>query len=96
MNKNSAIGSSWSEVRAELFTPEEIAESNLRVALIGELIKARQEKGITQKELEKMSGVKQPVIARMETGSTSPQLDTILKILAPLGKTLAVVPIAGK
>lgn len=96
MNKNSAIGSSWSEERAELFTPEEIAESNLRVALIGELIKARQEKGITQKELEKMSGVKQPVIARMETGSTSPQLDTILKILAPLGKTLAVVPIAGK
>ena len=96
MNKNSAIGSGWGEVRAELFTPEEIAESNLRVALIGELIKARQEKGITQKELEKMSGVKQPVIARMETGSTSPQLDTILKILAPLGKTLAVVPIAGK
>lgn len=96
MNKNSAIGSSWGEVRAELFTPAEIAESNLRVALIGELIKARQEKGITQKELEKMSGVKQPVIARMETGSTSPQLDTILKILAPLGKTLAVVPIAGK
>lgn len=96
MNKNSAIGSSWGEVRAELFTPGEIAESNLRVALIGELIKARQEKGITQKELEKMSGVKQPVIARMETGSTSPQLDTILKILAPLGKTLAVVPIAGK
>lgn len=96
MNKNSAIGRSWGEVRAELFTPEEIAESNLRVALIGELIKARQEKGITQKELEKMSGVKQPVIARMETGSTSPQLDTILKILAPLGKTLAVVPIAGK
>lgn len=91
MNKNSAIGSSWGEVRAELFTPEEIAESNLRVALIGELINARQEKGITQKELEKMSGVKQPVIARMETGSTSPQLDTILKILAPLGKTLAVL-----
>ena len=54
MNKNSAIGSSWGEVRAELFTPEEIAESNLRVALIGELINARQEKGITQKELEKM------------------------------------------
>ena len=42
-------GSSWDEVRAELFTPEEIAESDLRVALIGELIKARQEKGISQK-----------------------------------------------
>lgn len=67
MNKNSAIGSSWDEVRAELFTPEEIAESDLRVALIGELI--------------------------MEKGSTSPQIDTILKVLAPLGKTLAIVPL---
>ncbi len=92
MDNNSAIGSSWDEVRAELFTPEEIAESDLRVALIGELIKARQEKGISQKKLEELSGVKQPVIARMEKGITNPQVDTILKVLLPLGKTLAVVP----
>lgn len=82
---------SWDEIEAELFTPEEISESNLRVALIGELIKARQEKGISQKKLEELSGVKQPVIARMERGATSPQLDTVLKLLAPLGKTLAIV-----
>lgn len=80
-------------MQAELFTPEEIAASNLRVALIGELIKARQEKGISQKKLEELSGVKQPIIARMEKGSTSPQIDTILKVLAPLGKTLAIVPL---
>ena len=43
-----------------------------------------------------MSGVKQPVIARMESGATSPQLETILKVLAPLGKTLAVVPLKSK
>jgi len=90
---NSAIGSSWEEVRAEIFTPEEIAASNLRVAIIGELIKARQEQGISQRKLEELSGVKQPIIARMEKGSTSPQLDTVLKILAPLGKTLAIVPL---
>ena len=74
-------------------TPEEIAESDLRVALIGELIKARQEKGITQKQLEELSGVKQPVIARMEKGTSIPKVDTILKVLAPLGKKLAVVSI---
>lgn len=90
---NPAIGKSWDEVRAELFTPEEIAESNLRVALIGELIKARHEKGLSQKKLEELSGVKQPIIARMEKGITSPQLDTVLKVLAPLGKTLAIVPL---
>ena len=76
-----------------LMTSEEIAASDLRVALIGELIKARQEKGITQKKLEELSGVKQPVIARMERGVTSPQIDTLLKVLAPLGKTLAIVPL---
>lgn len=93
MENNSALGSRWSDVRKELFTPEEMAESDLRVALIGELIKARQEQGISQKRLEELSGVKQPVIARMEKGYTSPQLDTILKVLAPLGKTLAIVPL---
>lgn len=93
---NSAIGGTWDELERELFTSEEIAESNLRVAIIGELIKARQEQGISQKKLEELSGVKQPVIARMEKGSTSPQIGTVLKVLAPLGKTLAVVPINGE
>lgn len=90
---NSALGGTWEELQKELFTPEEIAASNLRVALIGELIKARQERGISQKKLEELSGVKQPIIARMEKGTTTPQIDTILKVLAPLGKTLAIVPL---
>jgi len=86
----------WDDVRKELFTPEEIAESDLRVALIGEMIKARKEKGITQKQLEKLSGVKQPVIARMECGKTSPQLDTVMKVLSALGMKLVIVPIEDK
>jgi len=40
---NPAIGRNWSEVEQELYTPEEIAESNLRVARIGELIKGTKE-----------------------------------------------------
>ena len=83
----------WKDVRPELYTAEEIRESDLRVAIIGEIIKARQEKNISQRELEQLSGVKQPIISRMEAGETSPQVDTILKLLAPLGKTLAVVPL---
>lgn len=91
-----AIGTDALEFMDALLTPEEIAESNLRTALIGELIKARQEKGISQKKLEELSGVKQPIIARMEKGNTSPQISTLLKVLAPLGKTLAVVPLDTK
>jgi predicted transcriptional regulator len=80
-------------LRAEIFTPEEIAKSDLRVALVGELIKARQEQGLSQKKLEEISGVRQPVIARLERGTSDPQLSTVIKLLAPLGKTLAVVPL---
>ena len=86
----------WDDVEQELFTPEEIAASDLRVALMGELIKARHEQGISQKKLEEMSGVRQTVIARMELGYTSPQISTLLKVLAALGKTLAVVPLPAK
>ena len=86
IKNNPAIGRSWEEVRAAIFTPEEIAESNLRVDLIGELIEARREKGLSQKKLEELSGVKQPVIARLEKGTTSPRLSTVLKLLVPLGK----------
>ena len=93
MIDNSAIGQNWEEIRQQLFTPDEIAESDLRVALIGELIKARTEQGISQKKLEELSGVKQPIIARMEKGTTNPQINTLLKVLAPLGKTLAIVPL---
>lgn len=89
-SKTNAIGDNWADVRKGLFTKEEIAESDLRVALIGELIKARKEQGISQRELEEMSGVRQPVIARMENGNTTPNLSTVLKVLAPLGKTLYI------
>ena len=93
INNNTAIGDDALEFLDSLLTPEEKAASALRVSIIGEMVKARQEKGISQKKLEELSGVKQPVIARMEKGSTSPQLNTILKVLAPLGKTLAVEPL---
>lgn len=59
--------------------------------LICEILRSRREKGFTQASLEEASGVRQPVIARMEGGDTSPRIDTVLRVLAPLGKTLAVV-----
>lgn len=94
--KVSPIGTSWDELEKALYTPQEIADSKVRVALINQIIEAREEEGITQKELEKISGVKQPVISRMEKGTVDPQLSTILKILGSLGKTLKVVPLQNK
>ena len=84
------------EFDKEHFTSEEIAESDLRVALITSLIQARKEQGLSQRDLEMISGVKQPQIARLERGDANPQLDTILKVLAAMGKTLAVVPLPAR
>ena len=84
---------SWNDVRSDLFTPEEIAESDLRVALMEEIIAARKEQEISKREQGKLTGIKQPVIARIESGQSSPRIDTLVKLLAPLGKTIAVVPL---
>lgn len=92
----SPIGSSWKDLEYSLYSSQEIAESKLRVSLISEIIEAREKEGITQKQLELMSGVKQPIISRMEKGNTDPQLSTLLKVLGSLGKTLQIVPLEGK
>ena len=42
------------------------------------------------KDFKERSGVKQPIIARMENGTASPNLSTVLKVLAALGKTLYI------
>lgn len=81
------------QLEEEMYTPEEIAQNNLTAKIMCELIAARKEKGLTQKELEQLSGVKQPAIARMERGLSSPTIDTLAKLLAPLGKTIEIVPL---
>lgn len=60
--------------------------------IVDEIIKIRKEQKISQRTLSELSGVKQPIIARMEKGNTAPQLETVLKTLYPLDKTLAVIP----
>lgn len=83
----------WEDIRSSItvLTQEEWDEIDLKVKIVGEILKARQDENLTQRALEELSGIKQPVIARIENGKTDPQLGTVLKILRPLGKTLAVV-----
>lgn len=82
----------WDDIEKEVYTPEEVAISDLHAELMCELIKARNERRISQRELEELCGVRQPVIARMEKGENT-KIDTIIKVLIPLGKKLAIVPL---
>ncbi len=58
-----------------------------------ELILARKEKGLTQKDLEEKTGIKQAMIARIESGVTSPTISTAIKLLKALDKTIEVIDI---
>ena len=73
-------------------SPAEKAQIEFETALIGKIIEAREEKGLSQRDLADISGVKQPAIARLESMRSTPQIDTLFKILSPLGYTLSIVP----
>jgi len=75
-----------------IVSEEEKARIEFEVSLIGKLIEARENRGITQQELAQMAGVKQSAIARLESMKATPQIDTLFKILKPLGYTLTIVP----
>jgi len=74
-------------------TPAERERINFEVSLIGKMVEAREAKGLSQRELAEISGIKQPAIARLESLKATPQIDTLFKVLYPLGYTLEIVPI---
>lgn len=58
--------------------------------IISEVISTRHDRGFSQQKIASASGMKQPVVARLETSSSSPRIDTLLRLLTPLGKTLEI------
>ena len=84
----------WEEIRKELnLTQEDEQLIELEKNLIKTLVKIREEKGITQTQLAQMCDLKQPMIARMESATHSPQVESLLRVLVPLGYTLQIVPL---
>ena len=47
--------------------------------------RARQKAGLSQSELARRLGTKQPVIARWETGQRSPDYDTVMRAIVACG-----------
>lgn len=84
----------WEDFEKELnLTPEEEQQIRLEMDIIKATIEARKKNKLTQRELSKKSGVRQPVIARIEKCINSPQTNTLIKLLYPMGYTLRVVPL---
>lgn len=54
------------------------------------VIAARLECNMTQKELAEKTGIRQSNISRIESGASSPTVDTLARIAAGLGKKLKI------
>lgn len=68
-------------------------ERELTKEFIQKFISVRENQNISQTQLAKASGVKQSAIARMESMKAVPQIDTLIKLLVPMGYTLDIVPL---
>lgn len=66
---------------------------NLQYNFTKQIIKARKENSLSQQKLADQANVIRETIARIETGMTSPQIDTLIKILEPLGYTITITKI---
>ena len=66
-------------------------EKEILLMAIGDRIRMlREEKGISQRQLAALTGIKQPAIARLESGRSVPNIATLKKLLEPLGYTLTI------
>ena len=67
-------------------------DSRTEYKVLGELIKLRKDKGLSQMELAKQTGNKQQVISRIENKENSPTLKTLCGILDALNYDIQFVP----
>jgi ribosome-binding protein aMBF1 (putative translation factor) len=68
----------WKDIKNNMtsLSEDEKTEVDLLSEIISAIVERRQELGISQRELEKMTGIKQESICRIENMKNKPQLDT--------------------
>ena len=66
---------------------------DLEYKLICDFIKLRKDKGLTQQNVADEAGVVREMIAVIENRTKHPQINTLIKILQPLGYTLSITKI---
>lgn len=71
----------------------DVEEADALASFVTSIIQRRNELGLSQRELASLSGLPQSSIARMETMKTIPSIETVLKVVKPLGLQLTLTPI---
>jgi DNA-binding XRE family transcriptional regulator len=84
----------WNKAKDIIFKSEEVQKelkmNEAEYKIIEEIIMARKEKNLTQKDLAELIGTKQSNISRFESGNYNPSLEFLNKIAQAVGKELEV------
>ena len=85
----------WEDFEKDLnITKDQELAIKLEMDLIREIIEIREKVQLSQTELSKKTGIKQPAIARFEKGLHSPNISTLIKMLLPMGYGIKIVPLS--
>ena len=84
----------WSNAKAIILKNKEVQnelkKNESEYKIIEEIIMARKERNLTQKELAELIGTKQSNISRFESGNYNPTIDFLNKMAHAVGKQLDV------
>jgi len=84
----------WSKAKEIILKNKEVQKelqiNEAEYKIIEEIIEARKEKNLTQKELAELVGTRQSNISRLESGNYNPSLEFLQKIASAMGKRLEV------
>jgi ribosome-binding protein aMBF1 (putative translation factor) len=85
---------SLANLRSKLLTDPDVKAEYDRLgpifAVVGEMIEARQEAGLTQAEVASRMGTTQSVVARLETARHMPTFDLVARYAAAIGRRIDV------
>ncbi|GHT79916.1 transcriptional regulator [Spirochaetia bacterium] len=84
----------WDEAKKVILQNDEVLQelknNEAEYKIIEEIIMARKEKNLTQKDLAVLVGTRQSNISRLESGNYNPSLEFLNKIAMAMGKELEV------
>ena len=71
---------------------KDLAEARAEVRLAVMIARLREKRGWSQRDLAKITGIKQPQIARIEKGGQMPTLDTLWRLADALKARVVIGP----
>ena len=82
----------WEQARQDITSISEAEKQEIRqmAQLVARIIERRQALGLTQKQLAERAGLKQAAVARLESATTMPRVDTLLRVSNSLNLQLSL------